>query len=249
MVNAMSTVLDKAPVVLRPPRAALKRLVKVAPSDRALADVLGTDNHSIAAWKKGTRRIRHPYVDVLPFMDAVVERLAAAGLEEDDIVYILRQPWPSLGSKPPAEALKEGKLAPVLEAVPMITGRVVAPATEPQEVEMPAWKLELQDELDASLAARVTGEPLYEDFVFIRSLSDAEVSAFAQAARGALATVEDEEAWERFLDPYWVAFTPPPRPAPTVAAPVDDEGVDESELDELKLPIGAMVSARYPRLA
>lgn len=246
----MTTAYPESSVRLRPPLEALKRLVQIAPSDRALAAVLGTDNHSVASWRKGTRRMRRPYVVLLPCMDAVVERLAAAGLEDADIVHLLNQAWPELGSKRPAELLKEGMLKPVLEAVPAVTGRAVLAARESKEVARPAWKLELREELVAALAARSTGEPLYEDFVFIRGFTDAEASAFASAAEAALVSAQDEQTWERFLAPYWAAFRLPERPAPAVfATRTEYLDVDENELDELMLPVGAMVSARYPRLA
>jgi hypothetical protein len=248
----VSTLLKEPQVSLRPPHEALQRLSRVTPSDRRLAAVLGTDNHSVSGWRKGTRKMRHPYLELIPYMDAVAERLAAAGVLEADLAYVLQQPWPSLGSRQPAEVLKEGALASVLDAVPVVAGRrpvEVSAESKPEEVEMPAWKQELLTWLESSLEASSSREPLYEDFVFIRGMSDEAASVFAVAAREAIATAETEEEWDRFLEPYWAAFTPPPRQAPALAAPADDDLIDEAEFDELILPIGAMVSRRFPRLA
>ena len=132
----------------------------------------------------------------------------------------------------------------------------------------PLWKQELRNRLAMSVQARASGGspsrlalnypipnasggPIYEDFVFIRGLEDSEVAAFVEAAQAAISSSDTEEAWDRFLEPYWAALTLPRRPAPAVVDPFagDDGFIDEAELDELIRPAGAMVSRRFPRVS
>lgn len=229
---------------LRPPHEALQRLVQLAPSDRALAAALGTDNHAVAAWRKGTRRMRRPYVDLLPYMDAVAERLAEAGVPSRDVVYVLQQPWPALGTKPPAEVLKTGSLTAVLEAVPTVAG-----SATPAGVAEPAWKADVRAELDASLLSRLRqGGQLHESFSFLLALEPHEAVAFAEQARHELDRAAGEDEFDAFLAPYWQRLRehkPVERRTVIEADPDEPAPGEPFSIDDLLILDGGMASRLF----
>lgn len=103
----------------------MQRLARVIPSDRALATVLGTDNHAVAGWRNGTRRMRKGSAVVVSCMDALVDHLRAVGIDEGDVEYVVSSPWPALDQKLPAEALKDGDVETVLDAAVRVYGELL----------------------------------------------------------------------------------------------------------------------------
>lgn len=211
---------------------------------RALARVLGKSPRLVWSWLHEGRRLQKSSVTVISGAAEVVERLSAIReFRRGELESLLEREWPALDAVP-ADLIRARRAAEVVAVLEREEGRVVPV----EEVEVPEWKRELIQELEESLEVRMTDGPLYETLVFLQGLSEHDATRFVADARRALATFESEQEWEAFLAPYWAAFTPATRPAPAIASPFQHDLVDEDELDELIIPIGAMASARYPRL-
>ncbi len=223
------------------PRQEVDLLCEWLGSVSATARILGKDARTIRGWVNTPQKMQRRSATLVHAAAQVVDRMARSGYDPTQLEHVLVMPWPALKGQPPVELIQAGRAHEVLEVLPQ-PSVAAAVAVQP-------WRLELENELDVSLAARLGGGgPLHEAFLFLRALSDAEAKAFGYVARDALKGSPDEETFDAFLAPYWarLAASPPDRPAPAVIElHPDDAGADDDfNIDDLLIVDGGMTSSR-----
>lgn len=199
-----------------------------------LARVLGKSQKQIWSWVHTRPKLRAQNAEMIhdtyQVVCAIKSRKDTGGA---DLAHLLEIPWPALNAHSPVELIQLGKGAHVVQIVVGEEAEGEAVATVALT---PAWKSDAREYLEASVAARLTGEGIpHEDYGFIYQLNDGDVEAFYNDAVSLLAVTTDEEAWEAFIDARWDEVNASSSSPPSSSSSPAVAGEDDLDAD-LELP-------------
>ena len=184
----------------------LEELEEVFGTRQAVADLLGKQRPQVARWLIERPAIQGRHRQLINDSWVVVKFLRSHGVDDADALRnTLLGRSPELDFRRPVELIWEGAIETLLKTLGGEIGEAGQQLAEDVRVLAisrpiaPAWKSELQRELDESLRARSEGAPLHETFVFLAALDADERESFAAAAIPVLSEATSEEDFHAFL--------------------------------------------------
>lgn len=233
-------------IAVHSPHDEIAELSRLVGSQNGVARVLGRTPAVLSRWSHQPDKIRPTGRRLLSEALAVTSKVADVYGIEGQLESLLVTPRPELGYLLPAELIREGRAEELVKRLDQLAGgEAFAVPVHSAETAGMTWKVDLQQELDESLA----GERLHEGFVFLAALTQEQREEFAGLARKELAAADSEEEFDRFLEPYWQQLQAAPRHVAVTTIPPEpgEESVhDEFNIDDLLIPDdGGMTSRRF----